>query len=349
MPRKPRARFKLPANLRLPEIDLERFKPQDPDTARFVIVASVAVILLMIVSGLASFFISLRGAEKTMVPDIRGKELSSALIELQDKELYPRVQLRTSDSVEDRGKVIEQKPGPGAIVKAGRRISIVVSRGPATDRVENFIGQNLNEVKLHLQTLFTASSRPLISVREPPSYVFDSSPAGTILAQKPLPDTRISQPVALELVVSRGPEKERLVVPALVGKRADEALRLLAESKVAFSFTSRKAEGSEVPFTVASQLPAAGAATPATTRLALVVTEPSKSSDAVFGLLKQGLPEYPYPLKLSVKAILPTGDEQVLFDGLSSGGDFSMPYLLPSASQIVLSILDQEKFRMEVK
>jgi eukaryotic-like serine/threonine-protein kinase len=339
-------RIRLP---KIPRIDLKRFAPQDPDTARFVIVASVAVVALMAVSGIAAFFLSLRGAEKTMVPDVRGKDLVAALVELQDKELYPQVQQRYSDASDERGRILEQNPRPGAIVKAGRRVKLVVSRGAVVDRVENFIGQSLTEVKLHLQTLFTSSAVPLLAVREPPAYVFDPSPAGTVIAQKPLPDARLSKPTVLELVVSRGPEKEKLIVPALIGKRADEALALLAESKITFSFTSRKAEGTEVPYTVVSQLPAAGASIPAATRLAIVVSEPTKTKDSVFGILKQALPEYPYPLKLGVKAILPSGDEQTVFEGLHSGGDFSIPYLLPTGSQLVLSILDQEKFRMEVK
>jgi beta-lactam-binding protein with PASTA domain len=189
----------------------------------------------------------------------------------------------------------------------------------------------------------------LLAVKEPPIYVFDPRPAGTVLEQKPVPDTPLSQPTMLELVVSRGPEAAKLVVPALMGMRADEALLALGAAKASFTFTSRKSEGKEAPFTIVSQLPAAGASVPPATRVAIVVTEAEKSADLVFGLMKQSLPEYPYPLALNVTAILSTGDKKVLFNGPHSGGEFSIPYLLPPQSQLVLSILGQEKFRMEVK
>ncbi len=333
----------------VPKLDVKKYLPQDPSTARCAALVSVLILVLMAVSATAAFFLSLRGTEKTMVPDVRGMDLPNALISLQEKELYPRVQLRYSDSAAEAGKILEQSPSSGTIVKAGRRINLVVSRGVVLSKVENFIGQDLNEVKLHLQTLFTSSTRPLLSIKEPPMYVFDSSPAGTILAQKPLPDAPLSQPTLLELVVSRGPEKEKIIVPALLGMRVEEALQALAEAKAGFSFTSRKAVGAEKPYTVVSQLPAAGASIPSNTRLALVVAEPSKQGDAVFGILKQTLPEYPYPLTLSVSALLPSGDGMVLFEGPHSGGDFSIPYLLPHGSQIILSILGQEKFRVEVE
>jgi eukaryotic-like serine/threonine-protein kinase len=336
-------------NIDLKNLDLKRFASPDPQTSRTVIMGAAVAVLFMGIAALTAFFLSLRGQEQTMVPDLRGAELANALISMQEKELYPRIQLRFSDDPKDSGTVLEQNPGPGAIVKAGRRINLVISRGAQIDKVENFIGQDLGGVKLHLQTLFNSSARPLLAIKEPPIYVFDPKPAGTVLAQKPVPDTPLSQPAMLELVVSRGPEAAKLLVPALMGMRADEALKALGDAKASFTFTSRKAEGKEAPFSVVSQLPAAGASVPPSTRVAIVVTEADKSADLVFGLMKQSLPEYPYPLALNVTAILSTGDKKALFDGPHSGGEFSIPYLLPPQSQLVLSILGQEKFRMEVK
>ncbi len=329
-------------------IDLDRFKPSDPDTSRFFIVSSIALILFMALCAALAFFLALRGAEKTMVPDLRGMELASALIEMQEKELYPRLQLRYSNSVEDKGLILEQNPGPGAIVKAGRRINLVVSRGAVVDKVGNYIGQSENQVRLQLQTLFSNSARPLISIQEPPVYVFNAKPQGTVLEQKPLPDSALSNPVQLVLVISRGPEKARINVPSLVGLGLEAALREIEATGSIASFTSRKREGGEAALSVSAQLPSPGTSVPSTTRISLVVTEPEKKADYVFGIFKQSLPEYPYPLKLTVQAVLPNGDRKQLFEQNHPGGDFSLPYELPSGSQLILSILGQEKSRLEV-
>jgi eukaryotic-like serine/threonine-protein kinase len=330
------------------QIDVDRFKVKDPDTSRFIILSCVAVIVFMGLSAAVAFFLALRGTEQTMVPDMRGMELTNALIEMQDKQLYPRVQLRYSNSVGDSGTILEQDPRPGSIVKAGRRVKITVSKGSVVDKVENFVGQQLDEVKIHLQTLFTNTDSPLVSIQDPPTYVFDAKEPGTILDQKPISGTPIAKPVKLVLVVSRGPEKAKQSVPALMGLGLKPALRAIEGSGVAATFTSRKREGSEAPLSICSQLPAAGASIPATTKVALVISEPEKKDGWVFGILKQRLPEYPYALKLKVESVSKDGERETLLEQNNPGGDFSLPYYLPSGSSLELSILGQVKYRLNV-
>ena len=163
--------------------------PPDRRNFKLVILLIVATFVLMVLIGFVTFWLSLRGAEEVLVPSVENKELISALIELQEKELYPRLQVRYSSDYE-KGMVIEQRPASGTIVRAGRQITLTVSRGPVIDRVEDYVGQKVDEVRIHLQTLF-ASYRALLKIKEPVSYVFDPEPAGTILAQKPEPGTVI--------------------------------------------------------------------------------------------------------------------------------------------------------------
>lgn len=329
-------------------LELKGINSPDPSTSRFVILASVALILLMFLVGAVAFFIGLHGRERTMVPDLRGKDLGQALVEMQEKQLYPRVQLRY-DRPDTRGLILEQNPHAGAIVKAGKRISLVVSRGAVVSKVENFVGQDLNVVRIHLQSLFTGSAQPLLIIRDPPIYVYDQKPAGTVLQQKPLPDSPLSGPTQLDLVVSRGPEKAKLTVPALVGLGLEDALAAIEKSGVCPSFSSRKPESGEKPGTVVSQIPSPGSQIPPSTRLALVVAQAAEQEDYKFGILKQSLPEYPYPIKLSAWAILPSDERLRLFEMRHPGGDFSLPYYLPERSQIIISILDQEKFKVTIE
>ncbi len=146
--------------------DLESIETYIGEHLRLFVTAAAALIAFVVLIAVTVFFIALRGAEQTMVPDVVGKELTAALLELQVKELYPRIQLRYSQSIADKGNILEQDPRPGAIVKAGRRIRLVVSRGVVVDKVENYLGQNLDDVKIHLQTLFSTSARPLLSLKE---------------------------------------------------------------------------------------------------------------------------------------------------------------------------------------
>ena len=96
---------------------------------------------LLTIMVMAVFFLSVKGKEEVMVPNVVGKELSAALLEMQVKELYPKLQLKYSNFVDDKGTVLEQSPPAGSIVKAGRRINLVVSRGAVIDTVKDYVGQ----------------------------------------------------------------------------------------------------------------------------------------------------------------------------------------------------------------
>ncbi|MDR0387211.1 MAG: PASTA domain-containing protein, partial [Treponema sp.] len=156
---------------------------------RLFISLALGLLCFMGIAAVAVFFIALRGAEETMTPDVRGKDLTAALLELQVKELYPRIQLRYSQSNREKGIILEQDPLPGTIVKAGRRIRLVVSQGAVINTVENYKGRNIDEVKMDLRTLFALAAsvagepagweQPFFSLKEPFMYEFSPEPAGT--------------------------------------------------------------------------------------------------------------------------------------------------------------------------
>lgn len=310
------------------------------------IVALVGLIVLMAVSGLVAFFLALEGQEKTLVPSVTDLELSAALVKLQEKELYPRISLRFSEDPETRGRILEQNPRAGSIVKAGRRIALVVSRGAAQDKVGDYVGQSLDEVKIHLQTVFGAS-RQLITVAEPPVYRWDKAAAGTILEQEPGPDTDLSGPVSLRFVVSRGPEKARVSVPTLTGLALSSAAERIKDSGVAFVFSMRPAEGKEAPGTVVAQLPAPGTLLDALTPVNLVFTAPVQAEGIVSGLFSQALPEYPYPLRIVLSAEKPDGSKIELVSVEHPGTLFTYPYALPAGSVLILQVANRVVARVE--
>jgi len=329
--------------------NLEKLKKLDeiePRHYRVAIIALISLIILMGLSGLIAFSLTLRGQEQTLVPNVVDMELSTALIRLQEKELYPRVSLRFSSNPETRGKILEQDPSAGAIVKAGRRISLVVSRGAAQDKVGDYVGQTLDEVKIHLQTVF-GSTRQLITVREPPVYVYDKSPAGTILQQSPAPTVDLSGPTQLDFVVSRGPEQAKVKVPDLVGLSLQDAALQIEKSGIAFQFTVRTPEGRERPGTVVAQLPAPGTLEDPLAPVSIVYAVTPKTEGVVTGLFSQPLPEYPYPLKTVLYAEPPAGARIPLLTVDHPGRLFTMPYAVPDGSVLVLQVLNKVVARVE--
>ena len=61
------------------------------------------------------------------------------------------------------------------------------------------------------------SAVPLINLPDVPNYRSDASEPGTILEQDPPPDTALTSPVKMSLIVSSGPGNETTRVPYIVG------------------------------------------------------------------------------------------------------------------------------------
>ncbi|MDR1858231.1 MAG: PASTA domain-containing protein [Treponema sp.] len=313
---------------------------------------STAVVALVFVGIVAVvvFFAALRGEEQTMVPELRGKELAEALLELQVKELYPRIQLRYSQSSRDRGMILEQDPAPGTITKAGRRIRLVVSQGVMINRVENYIGRNIDEVRMDLQTFVATSGSPLLSLREPLMYEFSPASPGTILHQKPEPGTDISGPMRLEFVVSRGLENTLVTVPQLVGLAIPAALELIGRTGIVFEFTLRNIREGETGGMVVYQNPSVGTSVASNTLVNLVANTPAELGEGeVFGLFSHAMPRNPYPLPVLLEALLPSGTRTRLIGLDYPGGNFTVPYRLPRGSVLVLSMMNREIHRQTVR
>ena len=316
---------------------------------KFFIFMAAGLLILVGIAAISSFFVAVRGAEQTMVPELRGKELAGALLELQEKELYPRIQLRYSQSSQDRGQILEQDPRAGTIVKAGRRIRLVVSQGVMINRIESYIGRNVDEVRMDLQTLAASSGGPLLMMKEPLMYDFSSEAPGTILRQKPEPGADISGPMSLEFVVSRGQEHTLITVPQFTGLLLSPALEQIGRTKIIFDFSLREIREGEQGETVVFQNPPAATNVSSNTLVNLVVNSPAQlGDDEVFKLFSYTMPQNPYPLPVQLEALLPSGDRTRIISVDFPGGKFTVPYRLPVASVLILSMMNREIYRETV-
>jgi len=319
----------------------------------FLFMAMGLVVFVALVAA-AVFFINVRGAEQTMVPNVQGKELTAALLELQVKEIYPRIQLRHTQTSADRGLILEQSPPPGTIVRAGRRIQLVVSQGAMLNTVENFVGRHLEDVRMDIQMGFfiqyaafgDAPAQSLLSIREPLLHEFSSEPAGTILQQRPEPGTPITGPTTLDLVVSRGLEHTMVHLPNLMGLSIADTLEQIGRTGIDFEFSLRPVQDGETAGTVVAQSPAGDTFSDLNTRVAITVASPATVPDnEVFGLFRFNMARNPYPLLIRLEAISPGSERQRLLTVQYAGGPLTVPFRLPVGTELVLSMLNREIHR----
>jgi len=330
--------------------DLSSIEGYAANHLRVFIISVIGLVIFVGIIAVSVFFIAVHGEEQTMVPDVVGKELTQALTELQVKELYPRIQLRYSQSSGDKGLILEQEPKPGSIVKASSRVRLVVSQGFVLSKVESFVTRSIDEARMDIQIINAAAAGLyLFTISDPIMYQFSSEKPGTILAQKPEQGTEISGPVTMEFVVSKGRENFNVSVPQLAGLSLPAALEVISSSGINFQFTVRDKIGNEAAETVVSQSPVASTVIPSSNAVQLTVTSPDRlAANEVFGLFTHSIPQNPYPLAVRLEALLPTGVVQRLFTVNYMGGEFSVPYKLPKGSVLILSMLSRELCRETV-
>lgn len=300
----------------------------------------IAAFLVMVFVAFAVFFNNVKGAEKVLVPNVIGKQLEDALLEMQTKELYPKINLRYSDVPGDEGSILDQSPSAGAIVKGYSRVSLVVSRGVIVDKVEDYIGMNIDDLQMKLQTLFAGQTKPLI-VLATPEYKPDVSDAGTILEQDPPAGTSISEPVTVQLVVSRGPNYENTKAPWVMGQSINDLLQTITRSKIVYDITSHIAEENEKPGTVVNQQRFDSEYVPNYTRVTVEMALPENDDENVYGIFTEKLADYPYPVPMKLDAVPLEGNSYTILNFSHPGGNLTIPYSVPQGTTLVLTVVDK--------
>ena len=311
-----------------------------------IIITSLVMLVVFIAVSTLVFFISLKSAEQVMVPNVVGKDLPEALLDLQARELYPRIQLRYSQKADEKGLILEQDPSPGAIVKGGKRIELVVSQGTVIDTVQNYIGENIEDVQNRIRELFTSGSRQYLQIKQPYLTKYSAEPAGTILEQEPAAGTPISNNMELTFVVSKGPQAETTQVPNMTGADLKKIYQVIQRAAVTFAFTAGSTTGTDI--TVQQQSAAAQSEVPVFSPVTLTVSLPESVNGMVSGILKTTLAEFPYPFTVSLYAAYPNGDKDLLTSFRHPGGACSIPYTVPEGTQLSLEVLNKEVYTKAV-
>lgn len=157
----------------------------------------VLIGLLIAVPVIVGLIFFLKPSSYTM-PELIGMELESAksalLISGVDEELIT-VEYEPNDNV-PQGQIILTDPVKGTEVEPEKEIVLTVSNGPETEVVDDYTGQNGEEVKSTLE----ASGYTVETISD---YNSDQ-PAGTIYDQNPVAGTEIEHNGRVTLYVSEG-------------------------------------------------------------------------------------------------------------------------------------------------
>ncbi|MEW6620321.1 MAG: PASTA domain-containing protein [bacterium] len=187
------------------------------------VLSVIAVLLIMVVVGTAIYiFLPTSAVGKTViVPDVTGKHLINATNILCKSKL--RVNKIYEEHSLEKNYIISQDPLPGTKVKSGRTIDLKVSMGNSmVIRVPNLQNIPLTEAKHHLNRL---SNQKLQTGQI--SYIYSSVEKDYVIAQSPLPKTKLPENSKINLLISLGNRPLSFYMPELTGMKLDEATELV--------------------------------------------------------------------------------------------------------------------------
>ncbi|MGP4080281.1 Stk1 family PASTA domain-containing Ser/Thr kinase [Pseudalkalibacillus sp. R45] len=148
------------------------------------------------------------------VPDVINQPYTEAYEKIKDAGLNPEKEEQPSAEVEE-GNVIRQTPAPGSAVKENQTVKLYVSTGPKKFEVENYVGQEEDDVKrTNVEDYFKRVDYP--------SRSSEDVPAGQVIEQFPeAGEMVVPGQEVLILYVSSGPPSFELA--DLTGKSLEEA------------------------------------------------------------------------------------------------------------------------------
>jgi len=303
-----------------------------------IIASAVFIVILFAII----FFATLEGQEDTKVPNLIGLKLSEAIIELQERALYPKLTVKNS-SPKEKGLIISQDISPGSVVKAGRLINITSSLGGVIDIVGSYEGQTINAVRAELQKLFSStSSEPILIIGTPIEIVSDE-PEGTILSQDPPAGTEITEVTEVTFHISKGKLESSYVVPTMKGLPFLDGLNKITQWPIRYRFTVRNRRNDENPGVIVYQTPDRGITVPWSTIVEMTMTAPEDyPSDFSFGLIELVVPNYPVSLPMKLERVNSEGDIETIFTSRTFGGPLTIPYLEKVGNKLIVTVDGKE-------
>ena len=181
----------------------------------------IGVFLTLIVVGVASalaVIALLLRQEEVRVPDVEGKDIVSVIEIVSQQGLQIKVDGREPNQTVPKDSVISQTPPPGAGIKKGRALHVVVSQGPSEILAPKLIGEQYRKAEFELRRIGLPA--PELS-----RAWSDSVERDLIMGQDPPPGTPVDKDTRMAVLVSIGKKGRVYVAPRLIGRKAEEAAR----------------------------------------------------------------------------------------------------------------------------
>jgi len=152
-----------------------------------------------------------------VVPDLIGEDIIYVLELLTNLGLNTKVKGSEYSRDFAKNNIIYQNPKPGQVIKQGRDVRIIISKGTKNLSMPNLKGLNLQQARLIIE------KNGLIEGEITKTF-HAKIKKDRIIAQYPLPGRETFRGISSNLLVSMGARPIEFVMPDLIGLFLDEAV-----------------------------------------------------------------------------------------------------------------------------
>jgi eukaryotic-like serine/threonine-protein kinase len=188
-----------------------------------VLLATVAGLAYMLIHAFSGGFGPQKG--NVLVPEVKSMTLEEARVTLTKRNLkLVQGEPYFSDDVEI-GRIVAQDPPSNRLVRAGRKITVNISKGPNKYAVPEVVGMTLEQAQSRL-------TETHLYVGRVEKILNPSMEEGVVVSQQPEAHSKMLASSGIDLVISIKKTEEQVEVPDLVGVALMNAEGLLVSSNL---------------------------------------------------------------------------------------------------------------------
>jgi serine/threonine-protein kinase len=211
----------------------------------------ITLVLVVVSSAYLTLTLIIKSEDTVVVPDLNGKDVVYALEILTDLGLNTKVKGSEYSAAAPKNQIIFQEPEPGAEIKKGRDVRIILSKGARTILMPNLKGLSVQQSRIILEENDLCQGEI--------SRTFSKKvEKDDVMAQVPTPGALITRGRCVDILLSTGIRTPTYMMPDLMGLSLDEAIQLLEARNLILGEIKSFFQENKPPNTIARQEPLSG-------------------------------------------------------------------------------------------
>jgi serine/threonine-protein kinase len=315
-------------------------------TSRIIKIAALFSIFVLVVaiSAYLTLTLIIKSEDTVVVPDLVGKDVVYVLELLTDLGLNTKVKGSEYSKEFSKNHIIFQEPEPGAEIKKGRDIKIILSKGARSILMPNLKGLSLQQARIILEENSLCQEKVSITYS-------DNIKKDEIIAQAPSTGSMINRGGCVTLLVSLGVRPPAYKMPNLKVFSLDSAIPLMESGNLALGELRSSFNKDEPLNIIIDQEPQSGHRVIEGGIVSLVINRKPGEKEQGFFRDINGLDLFRYRLKSGFLkrhirvSLNNNGVSDDLFDGLMKPGE-EIWLLVPKDTDATLFLYENGELAM---